>query len=120
MTVCEEKLKKMKIEIQSPGFAPTQELIRFIHDKINKLTGLHQEIIGSEVCLKLESSTKRENKICSIRLLIPGNDLLASSQYKKFEIAIVQTVDVLKRQIKKRKTKVLARRKVNIKSEEKI
>ena len=100
----------MKINIQSPGFAPRQELIHFINEKIKGLSCLYEEIIGSEVCLRLDSSTTGENKICSIRLLIPGNDLMASSQYKKFEIAIAQTVEVLKRQIKKRKTKITERR----------
>ena len=102
----------MKINIQSPGFAPTQELINFVHEKIKKLSCLYGEIIGSEVCLRLDSSTSGENKICVIRLQIPGNDLLASSQYKKFEIAIVQTVEALKRQIKKHKTKITGRRKI--------
>ena len=101
----------MKINIQSPGFTPTLQLINFVNRKINKLTGLYREIIGSEVCLRLNSSASGQNKICSIRLLIPGYDLLASSQFEKFEIAIVQTVEALKRQIKKRKTKTIGRRK---------
>ena len=101
----------MKINIQSPGFAPRQELIHFINEKMKRLSCLYGEVIGSEVCLRFDSSVSRENKICSIRLLIPGNDLMASSQYKKFEIAIVQTFEALKRQIKKRKTKITGRRK---------
>lgn len=101
----------MKINIQSPGFTPGKELINFIKEKIKKLSCLYGEIIGSEVCLRLDSSATKENKICSIRLLIPGNDLLASSKYKKFETAIVQTVEALKRQIRKQKTKITERRK---------
>ena len=106
----------MKINIQSPGFAPGQELIDFVKEKIKKLSCLYGEIIGSEVCLRFNSSASGENKICTIRLLIPGNDLLASAQYKKFEIAIVQTVEALKRQIKKRKTKTEGRQKKIIRS----
>ena len=78
----------MKITIQSLGFAPRQELIHFINEKMKRLYCFYEEIIGSEVCLRLDSPASGENKICSIRLLIPGNDLMASSQYKKFEIAI--------------------------------
>lgn len=76
-----------------------------MHDKINKLIGLRQEIIGSEVCLNLESSAAKQSKTCSIRLFIPGNDLLASIQSKKFEIAIAQVLESLKRKIDKHKTK---------------
>ena len=101
----------MKTSIQSPGFTPRHELVKFVHDKINKLTGFYQQIIGSEVCLQLESSTTKQNKICSVRLFIPGNDLLASAKGKKFEIAIAQVMELLKRQINKHKTKITARRK---------
>jgi putative sigma-54 modulation protein len=106
----------MKIDIQSPGFAPGQELIHFLHEKMKKLSCLYGEIIGSEVCLRLDNSATKENKICSIRLFIPGNDLLASAQYKRFEQAIAQVVEILERQIKKRKTKEITRRKGNIKT----
>lgn len=100
----------MQINIQSPGFTPKLELINFVHTEIEKLSRLCEKIIGSEVNLKLDSGATKENKICTIRLFIPGNDLLASSQYNKFEQAITQTVEVLKRQIKKHKTKLTGRR----------
>ncbi len=96
----------MKINIQSPGFTPRQELTKFVDNKINKLTGFYHKIIGSEVCLKLESSTTGENKICSIRLFIPGNDLQASARGSQFEAAVAQVVELLKRQIKKHKMKI--------------
>lgn len=108
----------MKISIQSPGFTPGQNLINFVHEKMKKLSCLYREIISSEVCLRLDSSSTKENKICSIRLLIPGNDLLVSTQYKKFEESIARAVDALNKQIKKRKTKMTGRRKniIGIKS----
>ncbi len=100
----------MKINIQSPGFTPTLQLINFVNNKINKLAGFYQEIIGGEVCLRLDSSASGENKICSIRLVIPGNDLLVSTRYRNFEHSITQAVETLKRQIKKRKKKITGRR----------
>ncbi len=100
----------MKTSIQSPGFTPRQELTKFVVNKINKLTGLYQEIIGSEVCLKIESSATGQNKICSIRLFIPGNDLLASGKGRQFEAAVVKVMESLKKQIKKHKTKIIERR----------
>ncbi len=101
----------MKINIQSPGLTPTLQLINFVNKKINKLTGFYREIIGGEVCLRLDSWASGENKICSIRLLVPGNDLLVSTRYRKFEESITQAVETLKKQIKKRKTKITGRRK---------
>ncbi len=110
----------MKTDIQSPGFTVNPELTGYIHEKIEKLSRYYGEIIACEVALRLDSSTAKENKICSIRLFIPGNDLLASAQYKKFEQAIAQVVETLRRQIKKLKTKAIARRKDNIQLEKKL
>jgi ribosome-associated translation inhibitor RaiA len=100
----------MKINIQSIGFSPRQELIDFVHQKLNTFSKLYGQNIGSEVCLKLDKSATKDNKICGIRLLIPGNDLLVSAQYKRFEEAVTQAVETLKRQIKKRKTKIIGKR----------
>ncbi|MFN0202635.1 MAG: HPF/RaiA family ribosome-associated protein [Bacteroidia bacterium] len=100
----------MTISIQTPSFAPKKELTMFVHEKANHLLHLYNDIISTEVCLKLDNSETRENKFCSIRLLIPGNDLLASAQCKTFEEAIAQTVNALEKQIKKRKTKIIAKR----------
>ena len=101
----------MKINIQSPGFTPKPALINFVHKEIDKFSCFYETIIGSEVCLRLDSSSANENKNCRIRLLIPGNDLLATAQCKTFEEAIAQSVEALEKQIKKRKTKITGRRK---------
>ncbi len=100
----------MNINIQTPGFTPKQDLINFVHVEMEKLSRMCGKMIGSEVYLKLDSAAKKENKMCTIRLSIPGNDLLASSQYNKFEQAIAQTVEALKRQIKKHNSKLTSRR----------
>ncbi len=101
----------MKINIQSPGFTPNLQLINFVNSKINKLPGIYRQIIGGNVCLRLDNSSSGENKICSIRLHIPGNDLLVRTRYKNFEEAITQAVETLKRKIKKHKTKITGRKK---------
>ena len=49
--------------------------------------------------------------MCEIRLAIPGNDLLANAQCKTFEEAVAQCVEALEKQIKKRKTKIIGKRK---------
>ena len=95
----------MKIDIQSPGLAPNQELENFVHDEVEKFFHLYKEIISSEVCLSLDSSSTKENKHCRMRLVIPGNDLLATAKCRTFEEAITQSAEALEKQIAKRKTK---------------
>ena len=100
----------MKIDIQSPGFTVNPQLTGFINEKVEKLSRYYDEIISCEVALRLDNSNTKENKLCEIRLAIPGNDLLASSQCKTFEEAVSTAVEILKGQIKRKKTKMIGTR----------
>ncbi|MEO7767131.1 MAG: HPF/RaiA family ribosome-associated protein [Ferruginibacter sp.] len=96
--------------IQSIGFTASEALTTFIKEKTAKM-GLHLEsILSSEVCLSTDKSSTNENKVCDIRLIIPGNDLLAKSQCKTFEEATAHACDALIKQIEKHKTKILNQR----------
>ena len=95
----------MKINIQSIAFTLRKEVSDFIQNKVRKLSRFYNQIIGVEVCLKVDKSNTRDNKVCTIRLIIPGNDMLSAAQCKTFEAATAQAVAVLERQIERRKTK---------------
>ncbi len=71
------------------------------------------DIIGIEVSLKVDRSNTNNNKVCKIRLVVPGNDMLSGAQGKTFEAATAQAVEVLERQIERRKTKVIANRTIS-------
>ncbi|MEK6615194.1 MAG: ribosome-associated translation inhibitor RaiA [Bacteroidota bacterium] len=105
----------MKITIQSLDFTSKQGLKDFVREKVNKLARFYSEIIGSEICLRLVNSNKNANKVCQIRLVIPGNDLLACAQCQTFEEAAIQAVEAIERQIKKLKTKMIRNRKMLLK-----
>jgi putative sigma-54 modulation protein len=93
----------MKVSITSVHFKTDKKLENFIERKINKLSGMIEGVIGSEVTLKLDNSETRENKIAEIRLLIRGYDLYAKKQSKTFEQATDTAVDALKKQVEKYK-----------------
>ncbi len=95
----------MKIDIQSPGLAPNQDLEIFVYKEVGRLFHLYKEIISSEVCLSIDSSSGKENKNCRVRLVVRGNDLLATAKGKTFEEAITQSAEALKRQIEKARIK---------------
>ena len=94
----------MQVKIQSVHFNADNKLEMFIEEKLSKLTNHYDQIIGSDVILRLENSATRENKIAEIKLKIPGNDLFAKKQSKTFEEATDLAIDALKRQISKRKS----------------
>ncbi len=96
----------MNIKIKTLGFTAKPELTDFVHEKVEKFAHLYDKIISCEVSFSLDKSDTNENKVCDIRLVIPGNDLLSSAQCKIFEEATAKAVEALERQIEKRKTKL--------------
>ncbi len=95
----------MNIIIQSVHFSETQALHDFVTEEVRKLSRYHDKIEGAKVFLKLEKSDTRENKVCEIRLEIPGHDLFVKTQCETFEEATSNVVDELKEQIKELKSR---------------
>lgn len=99
----------MQVNINSVHFKADQKLEDFIHEKVGKLSSHYEDVIGSDVTLKVENAEIPENKVAEIRLYIRGNDLYAKKQCKTFEEAADSAVDALKRQISKHKSKLRTR-----------
>jgi len=96
----------MNITISSVHFKTDQKLENFIQTKVEKLSGLFDGILGSDVVLKLENTENPENKIAEVKLLIRGNDLYARKQCKTFEEATDQAIEALRRQLERHKEKM--------------
>lgn len=89
----------MKITIQTRGFKATKKLLSFITKKLNKLDELNNTIVEGHVVFRLDKSDVQENKICEIKLAVPGNDLFASRQTQSFEESASKVIRALKRQL---------------------
>lgn len=92
----------MKVSITSVKFKTDRKLEQFINQKVEKLSGVYDGIIGSDVLLKLENG-EVENKVAEIRLQIKGNDLFARKQSATFEEATDTAVDALRKQLDRHK-----------------
>lgn len=95
----------MKWDIQTVGFNADSSLTDYTKEKVSGLQKYMDGIVGAEVYLKLDNSDTA-NKLAEIKLNIPGNDIYADSQAERFEGAINDACDKLKRQIRKLKTKM--------------
>ncbi|MBR5877035.1 MAG: ribosome-associated translation inhibitor RaiA [Alistipes sp.] len=95
----------MNVQIQSVKFDAGQRLLEFIEKKLAKLDRVAADAIGVDVVLKLEKDDEHGNKIAVITLRMPGGDIRVEEQARTFEEAIDSAMDVLKRQIEKRKDK---------------
>ena len=95
----------MEIKINAVGFSASSQLEDFIQKKISKLDKYHDGIIGSEVTLKLEKDDNLENKVDEVLLNVKGQEVFAKKNAKKFEEAVDELYDVVKRQLVKIKEK---------------
>lgn len=95
----------MKVQVQSVNFKADRSLIEFVEKKINTLDKFHDKIVSSEVYLKVQQTSEKENKNIEAKINIPGNDIIVKRQAKTFEEGVLLTVDALKRQLRKSKEK---------------
>jgi putative sigma-54 modulation protein len=96
----------MKVNITSLRFKTDKKLEDYIQDKVEKLSGLYDGLIASEVTLRVEKNDKELNKVAEIRLKIPGTDLFAKKQSNTFEQATDVAVEALRKQLVKHKEKI--------------
>jgi putative sigma-54 modulation protein len=95
----------MDFKVNSVNFTVDQKLVNFIHEKVKKLELMNNGIISSEVFLRVDKNSTKENKVAEVKLLMPGQELFAKKQCKSFEEAADQVVNALKKQVEKYKTK---------------
>ena len=95
----------MNVQIQSVKFDADKRLIEFVEAKMAKLDRFAERSTGAEVVLKLDKDHEKGNKIATITLHMPGEDLVACHQSKAFEESVDEAIDALKRQLDKFKGK---------------
>ncbi|MFK5879988.1 MAG: ribosome-associated translation inhibitor RaiA [Flavobacteriaceae bacterium] len=95
----------MKVFVQSVNFNADKELVEFVEKKVESLEKYYDKIVDSEVFLKVQQTSEKENKIVEVKINVPGNDFVVKKVSKTFEEAVALTVDTLKRQLSKRKEK---------------
>ena len=89
----------MNTQIQSLGFDATKNLQKLINHRLEKIAQVSDRILEAKVILKLDKSDVQENKVCEIRLAIPGNDLFAKKKAASFEQALDQVIHALEKQV---------------------
>lgn len=97
----------MEIIINSVNFKADTALETFVKEKVSKLFNQCDKIIRANVILRETENGNPENKLCEIRLMIPGNDHIVKKSTGVYEKSILQAVEVLQKIIRRRKTKVI-------------
>lgn len=95
----------MEVKVQSLKFDASKQLVEFIEKKLSRLERFADRPSGVDVVLKLEKDSEKGNKVASVSLHVPGGDIVTEQRSHTFEEAIDMALDVIKRQIEKRKEK---------------
>lgn len=98
----------MNVKINAVGFVADVKLRDLLTTKLDKLNTFFDNIIDTEVFLKLDSNQTVKDKIIELKVHIPGKTLFVSETTKSFEESLDLSIDVMSRQIKKEKEKMKA------------
>ena len=95
----------MNVQIQSVKFDADRRLVDFVEAKMAKMDRFAERSTGAEVILILDKDHEKGNKVATVTLHLPGEDLVAEHRSKAFEESVDEAIDALKRQLEKFKGK---------------
>lgn len=97
----------MNIHYEYHEVAGSQRLESLLAEKLEKLEHKYDFITSADVYFKKgKTNSPESDKICSVRLSIPGPTLFAESSAPTFEASIAKVVTELRSQLQKRKEKI--------------
>ncbi|MCL5247670.1 ribosome-associated translation inhibitor RaiA [Cellulophaga sp. 20_2_10] len=96
----------MKVNTQTVNFNANPELITFLQTRLDKIETFYDKVISSDVYLKVENTSSKENKIVEIKIRVPKENIMIKKQCKSFEEAIDSACNSIERQLVKRKEKL--------------
>jgi putative sigma-54 modulation protein len=96
----------MKVNAQSVNFNADAKLINFLQNRMDKLETFYDRVIRSDVYLKVENTSAKENKIVEIKVKVPKRHFIVKKQCKSFEEAVDSACSSLERKLIKTKEKI--------------
>ena len=96
----------MKVSIHAVNFNVDGKLVGFVQERMDKLEKYYDKVVSSDVYLKVEKTSDKENKIVEVKINVPGDGFLVKKQCKTFEEALELSADSLERLLFKRKEKI--------------
>lgn len=95
----------MELRIQSVNFEASDQLKAFAEKKVNKLVKYTDDIIQTEMIMKVVKPDAPNNKEVSVKLNIKNGESFASKSADTFEEAIDLCMEALEKQIIRTKEK---------------
>lgn len=99
----------MELRIQSVNFDASEQLKSFAEKKMNKLIRYSDDILQSEMIMKVVKPDAPNNKDVSIKLHLKNGEAFANKAANTFEEAIDLSIEALEKQIMKTKEKKIGK-----------
>ncbi len=96
----------MQVNTQSVNFTVDGKLVDFIQKRMDKLDHFYDKVIHSDVYLKVQNTSIKENKKVEVKVHVPGDEFVVKKQCKSFEEGIDAAANSLERVLLKRKEKL--------------
>ena len=96
----------MKVNVHAVNFNVDGKLVGFIQDRMDKLEKYYDRVVSSDVFLKVEKTSDKENKIVEVKIHVAGDEFIVKKQCKTFEEGVELSSEALERVLLKRKEKI--------------
>lgn len=96
----------MKVNVHAVNFNVDKKLVEFVEEKMNKLEKYYDKVVSSDIFLKVEKTSDKENKIVEVKIIVPGDEFIVKKQCKTFEEGVELAAESLERLLLKRKEKI--------------
>lgn len=96
----------MQVNTQTVNFNADAALMNFLQNRMSKMEQYYDKVISSDVYLKVQKTSGKENKIVEIKVNVPKDNFMVKKQCKSFEEAIDSACNSLERRLIKRKEKL--------------
>lgn len=93
----------MRFNIHSGQSIISRQEQDLLKEKIDRLGVKYDWIVGADVFFKEENNNSYKDKICEIKLSVPGPIVFAHAKAKEFDVAILETISDLEVLLRKRK-----------------
>ena len=70
----------MKVNVHAVNFTVDKKLVDFVQERMDKLEKYYDRVVSSDVFMKVEKTSEKENKIVEIKINVPGDDFLVKKQ----------------------------------------
>jgi putative sigma-54 modulation protein len=96
----------MKVNVHAVNFNVDKKLVDFVEERMNKLEKYYDRVVSSDVFLKVEKTSDKENKVVEAKIIVPGDEFIVKKQCKTFEEAVELASESMERLLVKRKEKI--------------